>query len=538
MNTFINVINNDTTGEWQKRMKPKNAVKTEIPRGYGKDTIEERWKLILNNKKFQEYQKENSEKNDIGGSSALSYSGDIRSILYDKETLDQSMLFKDNCENFVGTVKVPLGIAGPLRMNGLHAQGDFLIPLATTEAALVASISRGISCINQAGGATAAVILEGINRDPCFSFYNLVEVGQFLAWSATQFNNYKNAAEKTTRYGKLIDIRYNCEGNDVHVKFVYTTGDASGQNITTIATEAIVNYILEHAPVKPKAHFLEGGMSVDKKGNQNVMAYVRGKKVIAECYIPAHVLETTLHVSIDQIMMSAGVGTRGLMMSGAIGASCHFSNAITAMSIALGQDPACAAECHVGLCRVEKISNDMLYISVTLPNILVGTVGGGTKLPSQRACLEMMGLFGNGKANALAEVMAAVLIAGELSLGAAVVSGDFAKAHKILARDTTGLQPIDLEKDSLEESFQKAQAALVKLSNLPPRDVIMKIYGLYKQTTVGDINIERPGFFSTDLKGKAKHDAWAQYKGTKKEVAMLEYVKVVMELVANEKNQK
>jgi len=535
MNTFVEAIKKDTTGEWMNRMKPKGPFKTEIPRGYSQQTIEERWKLIMSNQRLKDYQRENpsqSDMNDLTGS--VSYSGDIRKILYDNETEQQNVLFKDNIENFVGTVKVPLGIAGPLRVNGMHAQGDFLIPLATTEAALVASVSRGVSCINQAGGATAAVILEGINRDPCFSFETLIEVGQFLTWSATQYDEYKTRAEKTTRFGKLVDIKYMCEGNDVHVKFVYTTGDASGQNITTIATEAIVNYIVENSPVKPKAHFLEGGMSGDKKGNQNVMSYVRGKKVIAEVVIPDQVLINTLHVTPEQIVQATGVGTRGVMLSGAIGASCHFSNAITAMSIALGQDPACAAECHVGLARTERVKGG-IYISVTIPNILVGTVGGGTKLPSQRACLEMMGLFGNGNANALAEVMASVLIAGELSLGGAVVSGDFARAHKILARDTT--EPIDLTKDSLEEAFNKAQAQLVKLSNLPSREVIMKVYGLYKQTSVGDINVDRPGFFSTDLKGKAKFDAWQQYRGMKKDTACLEYIKLVQELVEADKKK-
>ena len=219
--------------------------------------------------------------------------------------------------------------------------------------------------------------------------------------------------------------------------------------------------------------------------------------------------------------------------AGSIGGSCHFSNAITAMSIALGQDPACAAECHVGLARCELTKEGNIYMSVTVPNILVGTVGGGTKLPSQRSCLELMGLYGANKANALAEVFAAVLIAGEISLGSAVVSGDFAKAHKILARDTS--EPINLEVDSIGEAFQKAQALLVKMSNLPSKDDIMKIYGLYKQSTVGDVNIERPGLFSFDIKAKTKYDAWAAMKGKTKEQAMREYIDLVLEIAAGGK---
>jgi len=534
MNTFVDTINNSTDGSWVKNMERKKAPsqKVDIPRGYGRQVVEDRWKLLSKNEQYSNYIKAKSSSDiSLGDIQQL----DPKSILLDQETLDKNELFKDNVENFIGTVKVPLGVAGPLRMNGLHANGDYYIPLATTEAALVASISRGISCINQAGGCTAAVILEGVNRDPAFQFNNLIEVGQFLAWSATQFANYKKEAEKTTRHGKLYDIKYTVEGRDVHMKCVYTSGDASGQNIVTIATENIVEYIVANSPVKPTMHFLEGGMSGDKKGNQSVMTYVRGKKVVAEVLIPAHVVQTTLHVTPEQMLQSAGVGTRGLMLSGAIGASCHFSNAITAMSIALGQDPACAAECHVGLARVEMTKEGSIYLSVTVPNILVGTVGGGTKLPSQRACLELMGLFGAGKANALAEIFAAVLIAGELSLGSAVVSGDFAKAHKILARDTT--EAINMEVDSIGEAFQKAQAMIVKMSNLPSREDIMKIYGLYKQATVGDINVDRPSFFSTDFKAKAKYDAWAGMKGVSKEAAMKEYIQFVIGLVEEDKKK-
>jgi hydroxymethylglutaryl-CoA reductase (NADPH) len=537
MDTFVQVVKNAKDDNWARNMTAKKAPsqKVDIPRGYGKQIVEDRWKLLANNEQYRNYMNERTNAHSTMGAdiSLADAQPDPRTILLDEETLNRNDIFKDNIENFVGTVKVPLGIAGPLRVNGLHANGDYYIPLATTEAALVASISRGIDCINQSGGCTAAVILEGVNRDPCFQFNNLMEAGQFVAWSATQFENYKLAAEKTTRHGKLADIKYVMEGRDVHMKCVYTTGDASGQNIVTIATENIVDYILENSPVKPIAHYLEGGMSGDKKGNHSVMTYVRGKRVIAEVVLPAHVVQTTLHVTPEKLIEATGSAQRGLIMAGTLGLNCHFSNGLTAMAIALGQDPACAAECHVGLARCELTKEGNVYISVTLPNILVGTVGGGTKLPSQRACLELMGLYGSGKANALAEVMAAVLLAGDISLGSAVVSGDFAKAHKILARDSS--DPINLEVDSLGEAFQKAQAMLVKMSNIPSRDDIMKIYGLYKQATVGDINIERPGLFSFDLKAKAKYDAWAQMKGKSKEKATREYIDLVLKLVESSK---
>jgi hydroxymethylglutaryl-CoA reductase (NADPH) len=400
--------------------------------------------------------------------------------------------------------------------------------LATTEAALVASINRGISCINAAGGCTAAIIQEGISRDPCFWFRDLIQVGQFLQWAYKSFADFKTEAEKSTKHGKLVDVKYTVEGNQVHMKCVYTTGDASGQNIITLATENIVQYVKAKCPVKPKQILIEGGMSGDKKGNTGVLTGVRGKRVVAEVRISKDIIWNILHASIPEMVEACCIGTRGLFMIGSMSLNLHFANPLTAMAMALGQDPACASECHVGVGRVELDGNGDLYAAVTLPNLLVGTVGGGTKLPTQRACLELMGLYGNGNANALAEVMAGVLLAAEFSLGAAVVSGDFAKAHKILARDTG--EPIDLSKDTLEEAFEKAQALVVKLSNPPSKEVILNIYGLYKQASCGDVNIERPGFFSTDFKAKAKFDAWVTKKGMKKDDAMKEYIKIVLSL--------
>jgi len=489
--------------------------------------IEDRWKIVLKNN--EKYKQQLEETQDVMSDLRKS----AKDELLDADTDTRSDLFKDNIENFIGTVKVPVGIAGPIRVNGLHAQGDYFVPLATTEAALVASINRGISVLNQSGGVTAIVLEEGVNRDPCFCFKDLVEMGQFVAWSTKQFDNYKKIAESTTRHGKLVRTDHTMEGNQVHVRCIYTSGDASGQNMVTIATEAILNYIGEHSPIKPYKMFLEGGMSGDKKSNKGVMAGCRGKRVVAEVVIPRSVIETTLHVTPEQMVFTAGIATRGMVMQGNTGINLHFANAITALSIATGQDPACASEAHVGLGRCEMTESGDLYLSATLPNTLVATVGGGTKLPSQRACLELMGLYGHGKANALAEVLAAVCVAGELSLGSAVISGDFAKAHKILARDTT--EPIDLAKDTLEEAFVKAQAQLVKLSNLPNKDVILDIYGLYKQSTVGDINIEKPSMFSFDLKAKAKYEAWRKRKGLSKEEAMREYVDTIVKLAEEEK---
>lgn len=429
---------------------------------------------------------------------------------------------------FTGTVKVPVAVAGPVRVNGMHANGDYFVPLATTEAALVASVARGISAINQSGGATAIVIQEATNRDPVFIFDSVASVGEFIVWAQAHEKDFKIAAEASTSIGKLKEIRYFVEGPDLHMKCQYYTGDASGQNMVTLATERIVDYIKEHSPVKPLECYLDGNMSGDKKAGASSHQNVRGRKVIVEVTIPKEICKKVLHCNPETMAKISNVALRGLQMHGAISSNLHFSNAYTALSIATGQDPACAAESHVGIARCELTKNGDIFSAITLPNLLCATVGGGTKLPSQMACLKLMGLSGPGKANAFAEVMATIMLAGELSLGSAIVSGDFAKAHKLLARGADSNEII--ESDSIDDQFTKAQSLLVKLEVMPSKDEILQVYGLYKQSTVGDININKPAMFSFDLKAKAKYNAWKKLKGTDKLEAKKQYVALVLNL--------
>jgi hydroxymethylglutaryl-CoA reductase (NADPH) len=151
--------------------------------------------------------------------------------------------YERNIENFIGTVKLPIGLAGPLRVNGLFAQGDYYVPLATTEAALVASYSRGAKLISAVGGCTVMLLNEGVSRAPGFAFRNLEEVGKFMLWAIEQQATFKQIAESTTRHGKLTDMRITVEGNHVYLDFQFTTGDAAGQNMVTIATQAVCDYI-------------------------------------------------------------------------------------------------------------------------------------------------------------------------------------------------------------------------------------------------------------------------------------------------------
>ncbi|WP_414930495.1 hydroxymethylglutaryl-CoA reductase [Vibrio mimicus] len=357
-----------------------------------------------------------------------------QALLLDEHTEQTMLAYQKNIEYFIGTVKLPVGIAGPLRVNGSHAQGDYLVPLATTEAALVASYHRGSQLITAAGGASALLINEGVTRTPVFAFLSLAQAGQFVGWVTSQFEQMKEIAQSTTAHGKLKDIQVNIEGNHVYLVFEYTTGDASGQNMVTIATHAVFEFILSHSPVTPTQAFLDGNLSGDKKANSYTLRSVRGKKVTAEVHLSSELVKKYLHTTPEKMVQFGQMTTVGGALSGAIGVNAHYANALAALYIACGQDAACVAESAIGMTRMEIHPKGGLYASVTLPNLMVGTVGGGTSLPSQQACLSLMGLAGQGNARALAEVAAALCLAGELSIVGAFCAGHFSRAHHKLAR--------------------------------------------------------------------------------------------------------
>jgi hydroxymethylglutaryl-CoA reductase (NADPH) len=364
----------------------------------------------------------------------LPHAATAREQILDPLTQAGSDTYRRNIENLIGTVKVPVGLAGPLRVNGLFAHGDYYVPLATTEAALVASYSRGAQLVTEAGGCSAALLNEGISRAPGFAFDNVSECGRFVLWVTTQVEKLKEVAEATTRHGKLIDVRITLEGNHVYLGFEFTTGDASGQNMVTVATEAVCRFIEDNSPVRARYWFIEANMSGDKKCSAQSFLSVRGKKVSAEATVPADLIAHRLRTTPTRMVDFWRMSIMGGVLSGTMGAQGHYANGLAALYIACGQDAACVAESAVGVTRFEVLEDGALYASVTLPNIMVGTVGGGTGLPSQQACLEVLGLAGAGHARALAEVAAAVCLAGELSIVGAICSGEFARAHALLAR--------------------------------------------------------------------------------------------------------
>lgn len=360
-----------------------------------------------------------------------------REALCGADVLDAIPDYAANIENMIGIARLPIGVAGPLAVRGLYASGEYLVPLATTEAALVASYARGCHVISRAGGAVAALVSEGVLRTPAFVFADILEAGEFVAWVATQESAIRAAVSSTTRHGVLEEIEPVIDNDIVFLICRFTTGDASGQNMVTIATDALCRHLVQHAPVIPRHWFVEGNFSGDKKASHLGLITGRGRKVSASVTIPAGLIASLLQTDSAQMLAYARVAALGAILSGQIGAQGHFANGLAALYIATGQDAACVAESAVGFTRMEPREDGALFMSVTLPNLMVGTVGGGTGLPGQRAALELMGLYGSGHAAALAEVTACLCLAGEISIMAAIASGQFTRAHDRLARERT-----------------------------------------------------------------------------------------------------
>ncbi len=348
--------------------------------------------------------------------------------------LMDAKILEGNIENYIGMSMVPTGVIGPVKVIGSAAYGDYFVPLATTEGALVASYHRGAKACYMAGGATSICLVEGVQRSPVFKFENLAELGAFLVWTLPQIDKYKVITEQTSRFAKLSDMKIAIEGNHLILTFEYHTGDASGQNMVTLCTDAICNYILEESPVKPLLWFIEGNSSGDKKATTLSFVSQRGKKVTSEILLPANIVQDVLKTTSEAMAEYWRSSTIGVIQSGAIGAQGHYANGLAAMFIATGQDAACVAESATGITRMEHNKDDSLYASVTLPNLMLGTVGGGTALPTQRECLELMDCFGPGNARKLAEICGAVILAGELSIAAALSAGHFSSAHKKFGR--------------------------------------------------------------------------------------------------------
>lgn len=349
-------------------------------------------------------------------------------------SFDPSIL-PGNIENFIGVAQMPVGIAGPVLVNGEHAQGEFYVPMATTEGTLIASYSRGMSVTRAAGGITTTIVDDAMQRAPVFIFNNAREARDFGEWITQEFNSIKVAAQSTTQVGKLRNIEQYSASKMLYLRFNFTTGDAAGQNMCGKATLEACNWILNNYPKKIVRYFLSGNMDTDKKHSQLNTLHSRGKRVIAEITIPRALIEERLHTTPELMYAARMTSQLGALMAGAVHNGIHPANGIASIFIATGQDEANVAESHASLLFVEITPEGDYYFSVTLTSLIVATYGGGTGLATQRECLELMDCYGTGKVLKLTEIIAAAILCGDLSLGAAVVAGDWVSSHDALGRN-------------------------------------------------------------------------------------------------------
>lgn len=341
-----------------------------------------------------------------------------------------------NIENFIGVAQVPIGLAGPLTVNGEHANGKFCIPMATTEGTLVASYNRGMRLLNESGGVTVSVVDDAMQRAPVFVFENARDARDFGKWVNLNFESIKYAAESTTNQGKLRNIEQYPAAKMMYLRFNFTTGDAAGQNMVGKATFVACEWIMKQQ-TKALRYVLSGSMDTDKKHSQLNTLHSRGKRVIAEAIISAQSLISIMGVSPEVLYKHRAIAQVGGFMAGTSNTGAHSANGITALFIATGQDVANVSESSSAITYAEIDKNGNYYISITLPSLIVATYGGGTGLATQQECLKILGCSGTGKAKKLAEIIGGVVLAGELSLSSAVLAGDWVTSHDELGRNRT-----------------------------------------------------------------------------------------------------
>ena len=354
-------------------------------------------------------------------------------------SLDYSAITNKNAENVIGFMQMPIGVAGPLLVKGRHARGNFYVPMATTEGALIASVNRGMKAITASGGAKPLVIKNAMTRAPVFEFRSVLDVSHFLEWLPKNYVKIKQIADSTTSHGKLLDITPFVMGANVWLRFSFDTGDAMGMNMVTIASEAACAFIEKNFK-KAKLVSVTGNMCSDKKGSFTNLLLGRGKTVVAEAVLKAKIVREVLKATPEGIHnLNIKKNLMGSARAGNSSFNGHAANMVAAIFAATGQDIAQVVESS-SCFTVTEMRDRNLHISVTMPSLEVGTVGGGSGLPTQKEALSILGAAGGGKtpgthAMKLAEIIASAVLAGELNLLAAQVSGDLGKAHMRLGRN-------------------------------------------------------------------------------------------------------
>ncbi len=350
-------------------------------------------------------------------------------------SLDEVVASSRNCENMVGIAQVPMGVAGPLAIQSASWRTKFKIqnyyvPLATTEGALVASVSRGCKAITQSGGAGVDSHKAGATRGPVFKVRSLAESKKLYEFLKTHEDELKNVAKSTSGHLTLKKITSRCVGRYRYVRFSFDTQDAMGMNMATIASTKLAAYIEEKTHARCIA--VAGNFDIDKKPAWLNFIEARGTEVWAEVILPSSVLRHTLKTSAQAVydvwLAKCMIGSA---ISGSLGFNAQFANVIAAIFLATGQDLGYVGEGSMGITTTEVINGNDLYMSVYLPDVMVGTVGGGTGLATQKEALSMLGAKSSQQ---FAEVVGAAVLAGEISLLASLSEGTLARAHEKLGR--------------------------------------------------------------------------------------------------------
>ncbi len=352
-------------------------------------------------------------------------------------SIDIERVVKRNCENMIGTVQVPVGVAGPLLVQGEYAQGNYYLPLATTEGALVASVNRGCSAITEAGGAQARILHDGMTRAPVFAAENVVHAKQVADWVGEHYDDLRVAAESTTSHGKLTDIVSFITGTSVFVRLEFDTKDAMGMNMVTIASAKVAGLIAQGTGARLVA--LSGNMCTDKKPAAINGIMGRGRSVVAGVALSHELIGRIFKTDAGNLFeVNYRKNLVGSARAGSMGFNAHAANVVAAMFIACGQDAAHAIDGSTCITTVD-LTESGVYVAVTLPSLPVGTVGGGTGVETQQECLRILGVAGSGNpagtnARKLAEIIGAGVLAGELSLLGALAAQHLARAHQQLGR--------------------------------------------------------------------------------------------------------
>jgi len=339
-----------------------------------------------------------------------------------------------NIESFTGVAQIPLGFAGPIQINGEHAQGEFLVPMATTEGTLLASYNRGIKVVNLCGGVTCSVVGDAMQRAPVFVFDDARGARDFVDWVDDHLDKIREEAEATSSVARLLYVDPYLASKFAYLRFNYRTGDAAGQNMVGRATFAACSWIIDNYP-GIRHFYLESNLATDKKASQVNIMHTRGKRVTAEAVIQRDVLVQHMRVEPESLAYHHRIANVGAILSGANNNGAHSANGITAIFIATGQDVANVSESSAAISYTEMLPDGNFYFSITIPSLIVATYGGGTGLATQRECLELLGCYGKDKVHKLAEIVAGVVLAGEISLGAAISSSDWVSSHERYGRN-------------------------------------------------------------------------------------------------------